>query len=65
VFQNEAVALERQRSLQEYAMQQSRVRQARAMARMARRAKRAERNLAQAQCEAMRLRAELALRLDN
>ena len=46
-------------------MQQSRVRQARAMARMARRAKRAERNLAQAQCEAMRLRAELALRLDN
>ena len=65
MYQNEAVALERQRSLQEYAMQQNRARQVRAMARMSRRAKRAERNLAQAQCEAMRLRAELALRLDH
>jgi hypothetical protein len=35
------------------------------MTRASRRAKRAERNLVQAQCEAMRLRAELALRLDH
>ena len=65
MYQHEAVALERQRSLQEDALQRSRARQVRAMARMSRRAKRAERNLAQAQCEAMRLRAELALRLDH
>ena len=34
------------------------------MTRASRKAKRAERNLVEAQCEAMRLRAELALRLD-
>ena len=50
--------------MQEYAEQQSRARQVRAMTRASRRAKRAERNLVQAQCEAMRLRAELALKLD-
>jgi hypothetical protein len=65
VYHQEAVARERQQSLQEYAQRQSRVRQARAMTRMSRRARRAERNLVQAQCEAMRLRAELALRLDH
>ena len=64
MYHQEAVAIERQRSLQEYAQRQSRARQVRALTRMSRRAKRAERNLAQAQCEAMRLRAELALRLD-
>ena len=65
MFVYEAVAMERQRSLQEYAEQQSRARQVRAMTRVSRKAKRAERNLVQAQCEAMRLRAELALRLDH
>ena len=62
---HEAVATERQRSLQDYAKQASQVRQVRAMTRVSRRAKRAERHLVQAQCEAMRLRAELALRLDH
>jgi hypothetical protein len=62
---HEAVAMERHRSLQDYAQQESRARQVRAMARVSRRAKRAERHLVQAQCEAMRLRAELALRLDH
>ena len=65
MYHQAAFVMERQRSLQEYAQKQSRARQARAMTRMSRRAKRAERNLAQAQCEAMRLRAELALRLDH
>jgi len=64
VYHHEAVAMERQRSLQKYAQQQSRARQVRAMTRASRKAKRAERNLVEAQCEAMRLRAELALRLD-
>ncbi|HEX6855360.1 MAG TPA: hypothetical protein VF204_08715 [Streptosporangiaceae bacterium] len=57
--------MERQRSLQEYAQKQTRARQVRALTRMSRRAQRAERNLVQAQCEAMRLRAEVALRLDH
>jgi hypothetical protein len=65
VYYYDAVARERQRSLQEYAEQQSRARQVRSTIRMSRRAMRAERNLVQAQCEAMRLRAELALRLDH
>lgn len=65
MYHQEAVAMERQRSLQEYAQKQSRARQARALTRMSRRAQRAERNLVQAQCEAMRLRAELTLRLDH
>ena len=64
MYHHDAVATERQRSMQEYAEQQSRARQVRAMTRASRRAKRAERNLVQAQCEAMRLRAELALKLD-
>ena len=64
VYLQEAAAIERQRSLQDYAQQEKRARQVRAMTRVSRRAKRAERNLVQAQCEAMRLRAELALRLD-
>jgi len=51
--------------MQEYAESQSRARQVRATTRMSRRARRAERNLVQAQCEAMRLRAELALRLEH
>ena len=63
MYYQEAVAMERQRSLQEYAQTQSRARQVRALARMSRRAQRAERNLVQAQCEAVRLRAELALKL--
>jgi len=65
VYLQEAAAIERQRSLQDYAQQEKRARQVRAMTRASRRAKRAERNLVQAQCEAMRLRAELALRLDH
>jgi hypothetical protein len=65
VYHQEAVVLERQRSLQEYAQNQSRARQVRALTRVTRRAQRAERNLVQAQCEAMRLRAELTLRLDH
>ena len=64
MYLQEAAAIERQRSLQDYAQQEKRARQVRAMTRVSRRAKRAERNLVQAQCEAMRLRAELALRLD-
>jgi hypothetical protein len=65
VYHQAAVVTERQRSLQEYAQKQNLARQVRAMTRASRRAKRAERNLVQAQCEAMRLRAELALRLDH
>jgi len=65
VYMHEAVATERQRSLRDYVQKESRARQVRAMTRVSRRAKRAERNLVQAQCEAMRLRAELALRLDH
>lgn len=65
MYHQAAFVTERQRSLQEYAQKQSRARQVRAMTRVSRRAKRAERNLVQAQCEAMRLRAELALRLDH
>ena len=65
MYLQEAAAIERQRSLQDYAQQEKRARQVRAMTRASRRAKRAERNLVQAQCEAMRLRAELALRLDH
>lgn len=65
MYHQEAVVTERQRSLQEYAQKQSRARQVRALTRASRRARRAERNLVQAQCEAVRLRAELALRLDH
>ena len=65
MYHQVAVAAERQRTLQEDAQKQIRARQVRAMTRVSRKAKRAERNLIQAQCEAMRLRAELALRLDH
>ena len=65
MYHQAAIVTERQRSLQEYAQKQNLARQVRAMTRASRRAKRAERNLVQAQCEAMRLRAELALRLDH
>ncbi len=65
MYHQQAVVLERQRSLQEYAQNQSRARQVRALTRVTRRAQRAERNLVRAQCEAMRLRAELTLRLDH
>jgi hypothetical protein len=59
------VAAERQRGMQEMAQAQSQVRRLRALSRASRRAERAQRNLARAHCEAMRLRAELALQLDS
>jgi hypothetical protein len=49
--------------MRESAWQQNRARQVRTLARMSRRAERAQRDLAKAHCDAMRLRAELALRL--
>ena len=55
------VARERQRGLLETAQAQSYARRVRALSKAARRAERARRNLARAHCEAMRLRAELAL----
>jgi hypothetical protein len=64
VYHNEAVVMERQRSMQNHARRESQARQLRALTRVSRRARRAERNLVQAQCEAMRLRAELALRVN-
>jgi hypothetical protein len=51
--------------MQEAAQEQSQARRLRALSKAARRAARAERNLARAHCDAMRLRAELALRLDS
>ena len=51
--------------MQEIAQEQSQIRRLRALSRASRRAERAERNLTRAQCDAMRLRAELALRLDS
>jgi hypothetical protein len=59
------VAAERQRGMQEVAQAQSQLRRVRALSRASRRAERAQRNLARAHCEAMRLRAELALQLDS
>jgi hypothetical protein len=59
------VARERQRGMQEMAMAQSQARRLRALNKASRRAERARRNLARAHCEAMRLRAELALQLDS
>jgi hypothetical protein len=61
MYYDHVVAKERQRTMRESARQQSQVRQLRALTRVSRRAERAERDLAQAHCEAMRLRAELAL----
>ena len=57
--------MERQRQMQEVAQELNQARRLRALSRASRRAQRAERNLTRAQCEAMRLRAELALRLDS
>ena len=51
--------------MQEAAQEQSQVRRLRALGRASRRAERAERNLTRAHCDAMRLRAELALRPDS
>ncbi len=59
------VALERQRGLLETAQTHSQVRRVRALNKASRRADRARRDLARAHCEAMRLRAELALQLDS
>ena len=59
------VARERQRGMQEMAQAQSQVRRLRALSKASRRADRARRNLARAHCDAMRLRAELALQLDS
>ncbi len=56
---------ERQRQLQEVAQAQSQARRLAALNRASRRAARAKRNLARAHGEAMRLRAELALRTDS
>ncbi len=47
------------------AQAQSQVRRLRALSKASRRADRARRNLARAHCDAMRLRAELALQLDS
>ena len=55
---------ERQRQLQEVAQRESQARRLVALNRASRQAERARRNLARAHCDAMRLRAELALRLD-
>jgi len=55
------IARERQRGMLEMAQAQNQARRVRALSRAARRAERARRNLARAHCEAMRLRAELAL----
>jgi hypothetical protein len=65
MYHDHEVAMERQRQMQEVAQELSQARRLRALSRASRRAQRAERNLTRAQCEAMRLRAELALRLDS
>jgi hypothetical protein len=65
MYYNYEVARDRQRRMHESARQQSQVRELRALSRMSRRAERAERYLAKAHGEAMRLRAELALRTDS
>jgi hypothetical protein len=65
MYHDHDVAMERQRRMQEVAQELSQARRLRALSRASRRAQRAERNLTRAQCDAMRLRAELALRLDS
>jgi len=50
--------------MQEVAQELSQARRLRELSRASRRAERAERKLARAHCDAMRLRAELALRLE-
>jgi len=64
MYHDVEVAMQRQRQMQEAAQEQSQARRLRALMRASRRADRAKRNLARAHCDAMRLRAELALRLD-
>jgi hypothetical protein len=64
MYNDHEVALQRQRRMLEVAREQNQVRQLRALSRASRRAERAERDLARAHCNAMRLRAELALRLE-
>jgi uncharacterized protein (DUF2236 family) len=65
MYHEHEIARQRQRSMLVAAQEQSQARRLRALGKAARRAARAERNLARAHCEAMRLRAELALRLDS
>jgi hypothetical protein len=65
MYHDHEVAIERQRRMQEAAQEQSQARRLRALSRASRRAERAERNLTRAHCDAIRLRAELALRPDS
>jgi len=64
MYNDHEVAMQRQQRILEVAREQHQVRRLRALSRASRRADRAERNLARAHCDAMRLRAELALRLE-
>jgi hypothetical protein len=64
MYLDHEVAMQRQRRMQEAAQEQNQARRLRALNRASRRAERAERNLVRAHCDAMRLRAELALRLN-
>ena len=64
MYYEHEIAMERQRRMQEAAQDQSQARRLRALSKASRRAERAKRNLARAHCDAMRLRAELALRLE-
>lgn len=65
MYYDHEIAKDRQRAMHETARRQSQARQLRALTRVSRRAERAERDLAKAHCDAMRLRAELALRTDS
>jgi hypothetical protein len=65
MYHDHKAAIQRQRRMQEAAQEQNQARRLRALSRASRRAQRAERNLTRAHCDAMRLRAELALRLDS
>jgi hypothetical protein len=62
MYYDQQLARDRQQAMHESARQLSQARQLRALTRASRRADRAQRDLAKAHCEAMRLRAELALR---
>jgi hypothetical protein len=64
MYRDYEVAIARQRRMQEVAQEQSQARSLRELSRVSRRAERAERNLTRAHCDAARLRAELALRLN-
>jgi hypothetical protein len=65
MYYDHEIARERQRTMHESARRQSQARQLRALSRVSRRAERAERDLAKAHCDAMKLRAELALRTNS